>query len=272
MGELPNSKAPRKPTILLAEDSEPLRYAVRRFLELHGFRVIEAVDGAEALALATDQIRNVDLLVTDYRMPRMDGFEVAERLKTERPGLPVLFAAGVGMDAVLDSHPKLLFIRKPFELNALLNRINGLLCSTPESSDSKTILLLEDHPVVMNVLRVVLNLQGFSLVEATTVQQALQCIRQRTTDIDLLIADVGLPDGSGVQVALEFHSLLPKLRIILTSGYPPSMWNDQDAAGLNELPSESVSMLQKPFLPATLLAAVVKLIGPPPRIATAASA
>jgi two-component system cell cycle sensor histidine kinase/response regulator CckA len=117
-----------------------------------------------------------------------------------------------------------------------------------------TILLLEDEPVVMTLMVRVLMPLGHTLLRATNREEAFQRFEEADGSIDLLIADVNLPAISGIRVAVELHSLLPNLRIIFTSGHTPDLW--KDAAELEEVPSESVAVLQKPFLPATLRKAV----------------
>jgi len=81
-----------------------------------------------------------------------------------------------------------------------------------------------------------------------------------TTRIDLLIADV-TPPCCGILVAFQLKAWRPDLRTILTSGYPVNMWDEQQAAELSEIPSDSVRVLQKPFLPKDLLRTVDELIG-----------
>ncbi len=112
----------------------------------------------------------------------------------------------------------------------------------------------------MQMFRTALQRNGFSVLEATSVDEAYNCFRQHASEVDLLIADLVLPDGSGIHVALHCWSQLPRLRTILTSGYPISMWSDQDTAELNELPSGSVAILQKPFTPAKLVEIVKGLL------------
>lgn len=124
----------------------------------------------------------------------------------------------------------------------------------------KTILILEDEPVVMALIRRVLS-KRYAILESTTAEEALQRFSEHHCAVDLLIADVTLPVSSGIRVALELRGANQALRIILTSGYPPEMWPDQDAAELNEIPSGSVATLLKPFLPATLQEMVAALIG-----------
>jgi CheY-like chemotaxis protein len=102
---------------------------------------------------------------------------------------------------------------------------------------------------------------GHTILEATTAEEAFRQLEESDGRIDLLIADVTLPVSSGLRVALELRSLLPYLRIIMTSGYPPNMWDEQDAAELSELPSDSVATLLKPFMPATLIQMVDRFVG-----------
>lgn len=121
--------------------------------------------------------------------------------------------------------------------------------------------MLEDNPSIMGLIRLVLMPLGHTVLEATTAEEAFFRFEESDGGIDLLIADVTLPVSSGIRVALELRSLLPYLRIILTSGYPPSMWDEQDAAELSELPSDSIATIQKPFEPSQLQQAVAHFIG-----------
>ena len=124
-----------------------------------------------------------------------------------------------------------------------------------------TILILEDDPAVMNVISAVLRPLGHRIRLASTAEEAFQRFAETDGHIDLLIADVTLPTSSGIRAALELRSLLPYLRVILTSGLPPCMWPDHDAAEILELPCDSIATLQKPFTPSLLRQAVVRFVG-----------
>jgi CheY-like chemotaxis protein len=126
-----------------------------------------------------------------------------------------------------------------------------------------TILLVEDEPSILALMSVILEPSGHTLLKATAVEQALQQFDHAATTIDLVIADVNLPGTSGIRIALELRSMLPNLRIVLTSGYPPDLWNQNDFLELNRLPSDSMAVLQKPFLPATLLQVVSRFVTVP---------
>jgi len=81
-------------TILVVEDEEPVRRMTCRALERSGYRILEAGDGAEALALARRHQDSLDLVLTDLVMPEMGGVALVERLREERPGIRVLFMSG----------------------------------------------------------------------------------------------------------------------------------------------------------------------------------
>jgi two-component system, cell cycle sensor histidine kinase and response regulator CckA len=132
----------------------------------------------------------------------------------------------------------------------------------------KTILVLEDEPCVMAVLKNVLSRQ-YTVLESTTTSEAFQQFLKHGGKIDLLIADAILPVSSGIQAALALRLRLPNLRIMFISGYPESMWPDRELAQLDELPSDEIAILQKPFFPAILLKTVGLLIGAPAKLTRA---
>jgi DNA-binding NtrC family response regulator len=115
----------------------------------------------------------------------------------------------------------------------------------------------------MTLIRLIIGQNGYNILEAPTVGQAFERFEENDAQVDLLIADATPPASTGIHVALELQSLVPYLKIIVMSGYPPSMWSAQDAADLAELPSDSLITLQKPFAAATLRDSVARFLGLP---------
>jgi two-component system, cell cycle sensor histidine kinase and response regulator CckA len=122
------------PTVLLAEDEPGVRGPVRRMLVAHGFTVIEAVDGEEALAVAAAHHGRIDLLLTDVVMPGIGGAELARRLREARPEVRILFMTGYSVEAVA-SHgvlaPGTTLLQKPFTVEELVGRVREALDAPP---------------------------------------------------------------------------------------------------------------------------------------------
>ncbi|MGC2234569.1 MAG: PAS domain S-box protein [Pyrinomonadaceae bacterium] len=120
----------RTGTILLVEDEEIVRNLSRQILETCGYTVIEASNGAEALAFCEQPDSEIDLVVTDVVMPKMSGRQLAERLAVLRPGIKVLYMSGYTDDAIVRQgiiETGSNFIQKPFTFNALAGKVEELL-------------------------------------------------------------------------------------------------------------------------------------------------
>ena len=108
-------------TILLAEDEEELRRETAAFLELYCGRVIQAANGREALALI--ETENPDLVISDIRMPVMNGLELAASLKVRWPNMPLIFCTAFTETSYLLKAIELgvvAFVRKPVDTDELL--------------------------------------------------------------------------------------------------------------------------------------------------------
>jgi len=112
-------------TILLAEDDPPLREVVGALLREHGFAVLIAEDGYEAIRLLA--AHQVDLLLTDVAMPGMSGFEMAQRAKSIRPGLRTLCMTGYAEEAADKGIRYGKVLQKPFGAGELLAEITQAL-------------------------------------------------------------------------------------------------------------------------------------------------
>jgi CheY-like chemotaxis protein len=117
-------------TLLLVEDEAAVRSSARRLLERQGYTVLEARHGADALRIVEESGRQIDLVVTDLVMPEMGGKELAERLRTYRPGLKVLFMSGYTEKAIAAGGvmpPNTGFVEKPFTVEQLMRRLREIL-------------------------------------------------------------------------------------------------------------------------------------------------
>jgi len=119
---------PTKARVLVVDDEQNARTGLEKLLRHEGFEVVLAEDGEQALATATSQ--PPDVVVTDLKMPKMDGIELLGKLRTLDPDVPVIVATAFGdvhtaVDAMRAGAED--FVTKPIEFDALLVAIERAL-------------------------------------------------------------------------------------------------------------------------------------------------
>jgi two-component system, OmpR family, response regulator MprA len=125
--------------VLLADDDRAIRESLARALDLEGYDVVTAADGAAALAAAKG--RDLDVLVLDVMMPSIDGLTVCRVLRAEKDRTPILMLTArtetsdrvAGLDAGADD-----YLAKPFELDELLARLRALLRRAQPDADEES--------------------------------------------------------------------------------------------------------------------------------------
>ncbi len=217
----------KSPRILLVEDNDITRKMVRFSLENQGFVVLDARDGATALALAADGA--VDLVLQDLMLPDMDGFELVARLR-QLPDLaetPILAFSGflskleeVRVSAVGFTD----VINKPIEPSRLLQVIRAHL-PFAESIDKrlgsgKRVLVADDDAVQNKLTCFRLERLGFETLRAHDGEQALVLCREWRPDV--IVSDIMMPklDGFGLCVAVRGDPGLAGVPVVLmTNSY-----------------------------------------------------
>ena len=115
-------------TILLAEDDDMVRSFVCSVLKGHGYRVLPAVNGIEALRLARQfGPHRIDLLLTDVDMPALNGVQLVRRLRQLRPDLRILYMTGHRGEIVDDLRDDSAVIEKPFAYMTLIRGVDACL-------------------------------------------------------------------------------------------------------------------------------------------------
>jgi len=118
-------------TVLVVEDEENVRSFVTKTLKVHGYTVIEARDGVEALAICEDRGSSIDLLLTDVVMPQgVSGVELARQVSQSMPGLKIILTTGYAreLEAGKASLPERnRFLAKPYDFETLLKAVRSSL-------------------------------------------------------------------------------------------------------------------------------------------------
>ena len=120
--------ADRAPRILLVDDEQPIQTLLSFPLQRDGYEVVQAADGAEALARYSEQV--FDLVVLDVMLPRMDGLEVCRRLRAKGETVPIIMLTAkseeidkvLGLELGADD-----YITKPFSMREFRSRVKAAL-------------------------------------------------------------------------------------------------------------------------------------------------
>jgi CheY-like chemotaxis protein len=110
------------PTVLVVEDEPAIREVVADLLQDEGYAVRQASDGLQAIDEL--EVDDVDLVLSDVRMPRLDGPSLAHRLRRRGHAVPVVLMSAVDVEVDL---PGVRFLPKPFDRDHLLDAIGSAL-------------------------------------------------------------------------------------------------------------------------------------------------
>lgn len=116
--------------ILLVEDEDPVRAFVKRALEMDGHTVLEASDGEDGIELFMSEGGRFDLLLTDIRMPIMDGIELAQTVRQQNADIPIVLMTGFAEQRERAASLSLIItdvLTKPFTLADLRQVVKAIL-------------------------------------------------------------------------------------------------------------------------------------------------
>jgi PAS domain S-box-containing protein len=210
--------------VLVIEDNPVTRKMVRLTLGNEGFKVIEAGDGAEGLALASKT--PPDLILQDLLLPDMDGFELVGRLRAlpNLVSVPIIAfsgflsrlehgrAAGIGFTD---------FLPKPVEPSRLVQVVRAHLppdiVVQEKIGAGQRVLVVDDDPVQLKLARIRLTGLGWDVATATDGVEALELLQR--DDTEAVVSDVLMPrlDGFGLCAAMRKDPRFSRVPLILVS-------------------------------------------------------
>lgn len=120
--------------ILIADDEESVRLLLHALLERDSCTVLVASDGRHALEVARGYAGEIHALVADYKMPHMDGVELAKAIIAERPGIRVLMISGRISKPEELAKCRIPVIRKPFTISAFMESLRQCLEGPPPTA------------------------------------------------------------------------------------------------------------------------------------------
>jgi PAS domain S-box-containing protein len=246
----------REATLLVVEDQADVRRLTLSILKSRGYRLLEAEDANQALAVSDRHSGTIDLLVTDVVMPGMNGRELANQLVARRPGLKVLYISGYSGDAIarqgcLEAGTE--YLPKPFSPEQLARKVHEVLLAP--STTRRTILVIDDDPAVSGMLERVLIGAGYGVLVAGDGRLGMDALKREA--VDLVITDLVMPEQEGIETVRMLHGQQPDLPVIAISGaFGGSLLKAAAMLGAS-------ATLTKPIAPQELLRTVAKFVKPP---------
>ncbi len=124
-------------TVLIVEDNDALRNLAQKTLQRHGYRILVAENGEDALRISGEHEGPIQLMLTDVVMPKMSGKETVERLQPLYPHMKVIYISGYTDDSIVHHgvlSPALNFLAKPFTPEGLALKVRAVLDETKDST------------------------------------------------------------------------------------------------------------------------------------------
>jgi DNA-binding NtrC family response regulator len=235
-----------KPRILVVDDDANLLELLVDTLTTIGYRVVGAPGGVEAL----ENLRNdkFDLMITDIKMPDVDGLQLLKKVRRHYSRMPVLFVTGVATPNIIGQAAPDGFLAKPFRITQIENLIEGALMHKPVGYPSKMprILIVDGDEEFRSMLSDALSYAQYLPFHVADARAALQQLDDGT--INALIVDckiLAADSGDLVKLAREKH---PEILTVLTG---------TREATETQIPIPQVvetdAFLQKPFKASDLL-------------------
>lgn len=209
--------------ILVVDDEIRQVKSIARGLRTKGFRVFEAYNVESALKQLEQHPADIDLVITDYAMPGLNGMDLVSITRTKHPGLPIIVISAYQDDVLLVKIKRQQcesFLAKPFTLDRLQQEISRVLSSYKGKNMPQPIQILLVEDEALNAMRLELELKkrGYTKIQRVpTGEEAIDSARQDTPDIILM--DIRLAgDLDGIQAMQEIQTFAD-IPVIFMTGY-----------------------------------------------------
>jgi CheY-like chemotaxis protein len=206
-----------KAKILVVDDDAHLLELLVDTLSAIGYQVIGVPGGMEALErLKTESF---DLLVTDIKMPVMDGIALSKKVRRYYPGLPVLFITGVASPEIIGRASPDGFLAKPFRINHIEELIESTLKDRPEtlSTSIKRVMVVDDDQTFREMLADALQYDEYIPLAVGSGEDALRELERG--EVDAVIADIKMPGMDGISLLKQIKERYSDIPVILITAY-----------------------------------------------------
>jgi len=200
--------------ILVVDDDRSMANTLSDILNVKGYRADAVYSGAEALERVEEQTYHC--VLTDIKMPRINGAELYGMINEIRPELPVVFMTAYAAEHLVRNaleEGAIACLAKPLDINLLIHFFSSL-------KKERSVVIVDDDPAFSSTLRDILRARGFSVFE---IGEPTEVIEALTADIQVVLLDLNLDGVNGVDVLKNIRSQAPDLPVVLVTGYREEM-------------------------------------------------
>jgi len=229
---LDNENLAGNETLLVVDDEDALVRLAKEILDAHGYRVLTASDGEQALEVLKKE--SIDLVISDVIMPNMDGYQLAEQIQKNYPHIKIQMASGFAdgrHEHMINNKLHLNLLHKPYTSNTLLAHVRSLLDENKKQNnehsaatrkDKNTILIMDDEKDIQELFSLNLEILGYKTILTDHSDEAIwqyQQSLQQDQPITAVILDLNIPGSlGGKEVAAKIRALDANAKIIVCSG------------------------------------------------------
>lgn len=242
--------------VLLVEDDKMARKRLKRVIEKEGYEIIAAQDGLEGLELFKSE--RPDVVITDVKMPKIDGIEVMHRIKEMSKTTEVILITGHGdidMAIVALRDGALDYIKKPIDIDQLivsLGRAKEKIQDRKKITIRNSILILEDDEKTREKLGKIYIKEGYKVFTAPDGERGLKIFSENK--IDILLTDLRMPIMNGLQFISEVKKISSDCEFIVLSGF------GDEADAVEAMRNGAINFISKPIDLEQLLLSTQKAI------------
>lgn len=195
--------------ILIIDDEEGLRVSLAAGLELEGYEVLDVPSGKRAIECVRDQ--PFDLVITDMKMPGMNGLDTFRELRKIRPGIIVMLMTAFSVEGSLEeamNEGVYTVVHKPFAMETVVDLIHRAI-------ERRAILVIDNDAEASDLIAALrdVGIRGEAVHDGASVVRLV-----RDHKVDVCVLDLVSPGVDGVEICEEVHRLDPTIPIVVTSG------------------------------------------------------
>lgn len=203
-----------KINILVVDDDRRMAKTIVDILIVKGYAADIAYSGSEALEAIKN--RNYDCILTDIKMPSMNGIEFYLKLKELHPDIPVLMMTAYTTNELVKQgieEGAIGVVNKPLDINQLLFFFSAL-------RKERTVVIIDDDPNFCQTIGDILRNRCYSVVEISEIDQILDHIE---SDNQVTLLDLKLNSISGLDIIPQLKEKYPDNQIVIVTGYREEM-------------------------------------------------